>query len=263
MAPATITDLSLATSTYLGGSGTDEGNAVAIQPNGSILVGGLFSALPTPTTNRTLLGAAANAPGSLLHFNNDGTQLQAITRLGNSVDDVDVNRNNGQIAVVGEFGLAMLSADGSTVLWSKSGGGIGDSGWAVYSQGRRVSVGSDGTVAANFNGYVYLFDANGNSLGPRLRFQAGTGSLVTGGLFNNRVEDLVVDGVNKQIMVAGWSQTSANAQTPWIYTLRYDGANYGTEVWRDYRWWASALQGTSLLADSRIKRISQGEDGAF
>jgi hypothetical protein len=271
MAPSTITDLSLATSTYLGGSGTDEGNAVAIQPDGSILVGGVFSALPTatptPPTNYTLLGAATNAPGSLLHFNTDGTELQAITRLGNSVDDVDVNRNNGQITVVGDFGLAMLSADGSTVLWSQSGGGIGDGGSAVYSKGRRVSVGSDGTVAAIFNGFAYLFDASGNSLGAPLNFR-DNGVLVGGGLYGNRAEDIVVDGTSKQVMVAGWSQTSANAQSPWIHTYDYDSASLITdwnsqEVWRNYRWWASALNNTGLLADSRIKRISQGEDGAF
>jgi hypothetical protein len=271
MAPSTITDLSLATSTYLGGSGTDEGNAVAIQPDGSILVGGVFSALPTatptPPTNYTLLGAATNASGSLLHFNTDGTDLQAITRLGNSVDDVDVNRNNGQIAVVGDFGLAMLSADGSTVLWSQSGGGIGDGGSAVYSKGRRVSVGSDGTVAAVFNGFAYLFDASGNSLGAPLNFR-DNGVLVGGGLYGNRAEDIVVDGTSKQVMVAGWSQTSANAQSPWIHTYDYDSASLITdwnsqEVWRNYRWWASALNNTGLLADSRIKRISQGEDGAF
>lgn len=260
---AVDTDLALATATYLGGGGSDEGHAVVIQSGGGVVVGGAFSGLPAAGVERSLLGATSASAGAVLHFSSDGSSLQSITRLGATVDDLDLDPRNDRLAVVGDFGLAVLSADGSSVLWSQSGGGIGDAGGAVYSRGRRVSVGSDGTVAAIFNGFVYLFDENGTSLGARLRFQAGTGSLVTGGLYNNRTEDIVVDGATQRVMTCGWSQTSVDAQTPWIYTHRYDAANYGVEVWRDYRWWASALSSSGLLADSRCKRISQGEDGLF
>jgi len=256
------TDLALATASYLGGGGSDEGNAVVIQSGGEVVVGGLFSGLPAAATDRTLLGASATAPGIVLHFNTDGSVLQSITRLGGTVDDLDLDPRNDRIAVVGDFGLAVLSADGASVIWSASGNGIGDGGAAVYSRGRRVAVGSDGTVAAIFNGYVYLFDENGTSLGARFPF-GETGVLVGGGLYGNRAEDIAVDGANRRVFTCGWSQTSANAQTPWIYAHRYDAANYGVEAWRDYRWWASALLNTSLLADSRCKRISRGEDGAL
>lgn len=253
---AADTDLELATSTYLGGTGADEGNALLAQPDGSFVIGGQFFALPPAAAQHTLLNATASSSGALLRLSGDGRTLLSITRLGTVIDDLDHNRSSGRIAAVGDFGLAMLNSSGDSVLWSKTGNGIGTAGKAEYSRGRRVAVGADGTLAALFNGQVFLFDADGNSLGATLDIPA---TYVTAGLYNERVEDLAVDSANGAVVICGWAQTSANAQTPYVISIDYR-TNYGTERWKNYQWWASALNNTTLKADSRCKRSERGRD---
>lgn len=259
----TATDTPLSASTYLGGGGDDVGAAVAIASDGTVVVGGTFTDLPAPNAESSLLGADGTSPGAVLRFSADGKTLKSVTRLGNSVDDLELDPATDRIAVVGDFGLAVLSPDADQVLWSKSGSGIGDSGGAEYSAGRRVAVGVDGTVAALFNRLVWVFDAEGvpaSGAAPNGTRIDIADTYIDAGLFNERVEDLAVDDAGGAVIVAGWGQTSAGAQTPSLVAIDVSDT-FGAELWKDYNWWASALNSTTLKADSRMVRVSRGNDG--
>jgi hypothetical protein len=271
---ATVTDLAVVTAGYLGGEGDDRGNGVVIQSDKTIVIGGGFSALPQADAAHALLNAGPAAEGALVRLSPDGQQIRSITRLGAVVDDLDLDPIDDAIVAVGDFGLAKLSSDGSTVLWQKPLADLtdpdadlagGDA--ALFGNGRRVATGADGTVAAQFHEWYFIFDREGTEKSRRLiaREDKNKDANPHGvGGYSHRVEDVAIDSDHRLVFLAGFSQRAPDFQSAYLVAFSYaetgeDGRD--RKVWSDYNWWNTAAQDTGLTADTRGVRVSMGRDG--
>lgn len=265
---AAETDLPVLATSYLGGAENDQGNAIAVQADGTVVIAGRFSALPAAGTTRVLLGAAADAQGAILRFIDNGTTLASITRLGDSVDDMVLAPADDGIIAIGPFGLVKLSADGSAVDWSQSGGDIARvDNSAIYSSGRRVDVAENGDIAIlgnqsdggnGFNGKIHLFDASGNPI--------ETGSFVIpvedigGGTYSETWEDIAIDSSRKLVFVTGKAQRCSAYQSSFLLAHSYASADFGRERWQSFTLWCSGADAENLGADARGKRVVYQDD---
>ena len=264
----TVYDLQTEGASYLGGAGNDEGNAVEIQSDNTIVIAGKIED-ESKNYNVTPTELDGGGKGVIIRLNATGTEIKSITRIGGNIDDMDINYTNDKIAVVGQWGIALLSADGSQLLWKKSGGDIGKIASAPsYSSGRRIAIGTDGTVAAMFNksgnsdneATVYLYDEDGNEIGSNPH-------IVYYGSYNSRHEDITVDSENKMIIQTGFRQASPSLVTPWVMGYSYndtDMSENGDKIAQKYiswSFWGSAADETGLQADSKGMRVAMGRDG--
>ena len=147
-----IIDPVLSYSTYLGGSGIDEGNSIAVDATGAVYVTGTTASTDFPTVNA--VQPARNESGSedifVAKLTPDGTALVYATYLGGSDDDVaaDIAVDSAGAAYVSALTfsadfptvnafqpankggadavVAKLSADGSRLIYSTYLGGSGD-----------------------------------------------------------------------------------------------------------------------------------------
>ncbi len=243
----TATNLVVCSASYLGGTSGDTAAAVEISPNLSVVVAGTLIGNNLNLTPRFLqvTGSPAQGNGTILRLNSTGTAALSITRLGNVIDDMDINRSNGNIVVAGDFGIAMLSPTADRVLWSKN---LGAGGGANASSGRRVAVGSGGQVAAMFNKQVYVFDADGTQLG---QFPVG----------GTRVEDVAIDSASSSVIATGYSQRDGGGCTVLQIAFIRSFSYTGTLKWKNYDWsHAQAYGANSSCADSRGIRLAMGRD---
>ncbi len=220
------TNLNVATATHLGGAEADRGTAVDIGPDGTIVIAGVLPDY-APTVDVTIL--LNGTSGAVMRFDRTGQSLIAFTRIGASVNDLEISPD-GMIIVCGDFGLAALDATASDVLWS-----------AAPGVGKRCAVGEDGTAAVLVGGTAYAYDAEGAPLG----------NWAVAGSAQN---DIAVDGRNKLVIATGFTQVASKLQHPFIR-----GYNYSGELrWRSYDFPA---QVGNLTADTRGERIALGRDG--
>ncbi|QTA80512.1 pectin lyase fold-containing [Desulfonema limicola] len=269
----TRTNLIVSTSGYLGGKGQDQGNAAGIQSNKIIVIGGLFSSLPVPEKENILLNADSSSTGALICLTEIGRTVYSVTRLGNIIDDLDINPVNDQIAAAGDFGLVLLDPDADQVIWHKplsyfnyTDTGLADGDASYFGNGRRVAIAQDGTVAAQFNEYYFVFDNQGSEITRRLITREDSDKTANPygiGGYNHRVEDISIDSTSRLVFVTGFSQRSPDFQSAYIagfsYELKGDDGK-DKNIWTDYNWWYSASQNTGLGADTKGIRIVMGRD---
>lgn len=165
-------------STFLGGSGNDNANAVQVAPDGSLFVGGSTNSSDFPITAspyQKTLGGGSDA--FLARISNDGSQLIYSTYLGGSADEA--------------IQSMILNADGS--LWlsgDASGPGLPVSSNAA----QKTAPGADNLFVAKA-----LFDQAGTLTIPNLSFLGGSG--------NNGQEggqtDLTVDSTGNLYIAGG------------------------------------------------------------
>jgi len=255
-------DLITCTTSYLGGDGIDAGTSIKILGNGDVVIAGTFNAIPSATNSYNYLAATNTSKGMVLVFNPTGTTLKSAIRLGDSVDDIDVNRTTNEIYVYGNFGLVKLNASGSSLLWSKTTAPIGTVVSAgIYSSGKRVAVANNGDVvilgnsgtAAACNGFAYFFDAAGNPISTGNFTMPRTD--IGGGTYNEKWEDIAIDSSSKQIFVTGMAQRCSAYQSSFLLSYSYNSANFGTKLWQSFTLWCSGATTYSLTADARGKRV--------
>ena len=243
-------NLAVCSASFLGGSSDDDGSAVEIAPDKTVvfagtIIGNNFGKIPLnlKAGNSTAYGGN----GTIIRTDSSGKTILSVTRLGSAINDMDINRSNGRIAVVGSFGLAVLSSQGNQVAWSRNTNN-GAGGGATISAGRRVAVGKNGEVAALFNKQVTVYDGNGNQLGQ----------FTPSGTY---VEDVAVDSTTGSVIVTGFSQKDGGGcsqlQVAFIRGYSYNG----TLKWKDYDWSHSqAYSANSSCADTRGYRVAIGRD---
>ncbi len=225
-------DFNVCTATYLGGPGADSPGGVDIGPDNIVVVGGGFPGHDFGVTPTEI----AAGDGGVLRLSPDGTQLLSLTRLATPVRDLDIGAD-GNIAVVGDFGVALLTSDAGAALWT-----------AAVPSARRVAVGSDGTVAVLHDKEVQVFDAAGAPLG-------------TFAVSGTSINDVAVHGPSQSVFATGYRQSDQGAcqqyKSTFIRSYGYDGA----AKWTNYDWNGEQVDDTEDCADSQGKGLEIGRDG--
>ncbi|MGL5192767.1 MAG: SBBP repeat-containing protein [Chroococcales cyanobacterium] len=241
--PAQAADnLNVSTASYLGGDADDFGTAVAISPDQTILFTGQ---IPDHNFGLTPVNLLGGGNGVILQTDRTGRKLLSLTRMGSIIDDIEVNSSTGKIAVVGDFGLALLG-DAQTLIWHQE---LGSGGSATMSNGRRVAMGTDGKIAALFNRKITIFDETGTAISE----------FTIPGKF---VEDVAIHSPSQSIIITGYSQKDRGGcrqlQVAFIRSYDYQG----NLNWTNYDWThAEAHGGNSSCADTRGDRLTLGLDG--
>lgn len=262
------------TATYLGGPAQEEEwTAVDVAPDGTVVVAGsLPESEPGGVRPIDLLGGGY---GIVVRMNGKGTEVLSTTRIGDYIDDLEVS-DGGRIAVVGSFGVAVLSPDGSSVAW-RDGEVIRGTKAAQFRNQTlpfkrarytrrvaRVAVGSDGTVASIQNdekvhgtapkmGHLYIWDRKGKRLCDVALRQY------------KYPKDVCVSATQKLVIVGGMSTYSADSRhmknhpihMPFLVAYDYQG-NKRSE---SYNFSAAASYAQNTFADSRVQRVTVGRDG--
>jgi hypothetical protein len=229
-------DLSVCTATYLGGPGVDFASAVDIAPDGSVLVGGAFDSYDLGQKPINLMGGGA---GAVLRLDGSGRTITSLSRIGGGVSDLEVDRQSGKIAVSGDFGVALLDAAATKVLWNVSLGG----------SATKVAVGSDGTVAALAGKTITVLDASGATVGT-IDVQSATS-----------VNDIAVDGASKSVLTTGYRQDDGGACSQYKSTFVRGYAYTGAMKWKDYDWTHNDVGASGDCADSQGLSLAMGRDG--
>ncbi|WP_261265698.1 Calx-beta domain-containing protein [Laspinema olomoucense] len=217
-----LNNLELTQATYLGGAGNDEANAVQISPiDRAITVAGNLS------------GTA-----QLLRFSERGDTLLSQIDLGGTVEDLDIDRDSGEIVTVGDFGIKVFDSTGTNILWSQAG------------TVDRVAVANNGAIATlNIaTDTLTLWSSTGTSLAS---------TTLTG--TDIRPADLAINPLNNQVYVTGFNQVSTNLQTPFI--RGFDTAL--NLLWNTWDYSATEVTSQNLGADTRGERLTVGNDGTL
>lgn len=229
-------DLKVCSAGYSSSSGDEDGGGIAIGPSGVVVHAGALgtAALAFPPAN-----LLEGGPAGIALYSPTGRELLGATALGSKVTDVAID-GAGRIAVVGDFGVALVTADGRELLWTKSLRG---------GTGTRVVVGRSGTIAAAAGGEVDLFDATGASLG----------SIDID--HNREAPSIALDEANELVFATGFNQRDGGGctelQVPFLRAYDFTGGL----VWTNYDWSHAEAAAASECADSRGYHVSMGEDG--
>jgi hypothetical protein len=253
--------------TYLGGVGHDQSRGVGLTTNDAVIVGGNFANLQTIGGKQTtLLGAPATAIGKLLKLKPDGKSLEAVTTLGDRIDDLELRRDPGgnfyrdRIVVGGSFGVAVIQASDMKLVWSAA-WPAAQGGSASNSQTTRVSMDAQGQVVAIRGKNVVLF----NHLG---QFKAARA------IDRDAVTDVVMDPLStrRQLYVVGFAnRRNVNdgnnpVQVPFMYALNSFDLGFAWRLW-DYdpntltSLATATTPKTNNMADGRLYRVAVGGDG--
>ncbi|KEI65787.1 putative Na-Ca exchanger/integrin-beta4 [Planktothrix agardhii NIVA-CYA 126/8] len=215
-------NLLLNSATYLGTTGNDSGASVEISPvDNNIIIAGNF-----------------NGVGAIQRLQNGNTASLSNTPLGGIVNDLDVDRDSGEIVAVGDFGIKVYNPTANTVLWSQPG------------TFNRVAIANDGTVATlnNSTDTIILWNGTGTQL---------TSTTLTG--TNVNPADITIDPTTKQVFVTGYNQVTSLLQTPFL--RGFDSAL--NSLWKTWDFSATEVTGQNLRADTRGERITIGKDGGL
>ena len=242
------------TSSYLGGSGSDDVASAAILSDGTIILGASISNANPGGIQRTLNGASSTSGGALVLLSPDGHTVLSVTRIGSGVRNVAIDaQDNIYVAAVSD-GLLKLDRTASTLLWRRNTGtrcirvdvaANGDVAglWDIYADDS-----TNGQPAKNAGGLVSVHDGSGNALGS-FSVQRGDGS----------AWDVAIDGSARRVFVCGYKNTSSGGglSVPFIHATDYDG----TAQWTGYDFAYADVFAAGLTADSFGVRIAMGRDG--
>lgn len=214
---------------YLGIGKDDAANAVEIGAGCTVVVGGRF--------NGALLAKAVTLPGggagAVLRFDSTGRKLVSASRVAGTVDDLEVRRTTGDIAVATDKGVRVLDGRAAAVRWKADG------------VARRVAIGDAGTVAALSGTTVRIYNAAGKVTG-------------TVKLAGKTVNDVAVDDRTGHIFVTGFTQYGGPCKQVQIPFVRAYGRT-GVQKWKLYDFGPKDIG--DLCADSRGDRVAMGRDG--
>ena len=228
-APRSPSRLAPTAGSYLGRAG-GAATAVDATPTCQIVVGGRFTAV----TGEKATSIGRGGAGAVLLLDGTGRRLLRTVRLAGSVEDLEVRRTGGEIAVATDRGVLLLDATAGRARWQRAGAA------------GRVAVGSAGTVAALRGSTVTVYDLGGATL-TRIALGGRT------------VSDVAVDDRSGLVFVSGFRQASGGACVPVqiAYVHAYD--RRGKLRWRAYDHPVERLG--DLCADSRADRVAMGRDG--
>lgn len=223
-------DLQVCTATYLGGPGGDAPGGVDVAPDGAVLVGGGFP-------GHAFGDRGTEGDGVVLRLAADGRAVLASQRFAGAVRGLEVAWPGGQVAIATNDSVALLPAELGAPLWT-----------AAVSGSKRVSVGSDGTVAALHDKQIVVFDPQGAQLGD---------FSVSG----TTIDDLAVHAESGSVLATGYRQSDEGACQQYKSTFVRSYAYDGTLKWTNYDWDGTEVDDTEDCADSEGKGLAIGRDG--
>ncbi len=228
-------NLEVCTQTYVSGPGDDGPGSVELAPDGSVVYGGTIAENDFGLEPVALPGGS----GAVLRLSADGRTALSLTRVGQDVAEIAISPEDGHIAAVGSFGLTVLDALGSTIVFEKS---VGES--------QHVASGEDGSIAVLSDKHVSVFDKGGSSLGE---FDVDA----------SQVTDLAIDSQRGRVLVTGFKQDDGapctQLQIPYIRAYSYSGVI----EWKNYDWNRTEVGAVDECADSRGSAIRFGRDGGL
>ncbi len=225
-------DTTLAYGTYLGASGSDnEAIAIAINPQRELVV-----------------AINMGTDGWIHRYTRDGQTLISSTDVGGRIDDMDINRNNGDIAVVGDFGLKVFDSTASAAYADRS--------HTLGTGTKRVGISTKGVVVTSAGDTVSLWSQAGT-----LMSSATTEDM--SGKTDRHVHDVAISAEHGNVYVGGYRQASSTYQSPFLYAFEDD---LSTISWKAYDYWQSLVDAAkpyTLGADSRLYSIAIGRDNGL
>lgn len=227
--PAAPRDLDAITATYLGGPGDDRPTAVEIAPGGTIVYAGALDGTDLGVAPARL-GAG---PAAIVRLGGAGREVLSVTRVGDAIADMKVDRS-GRIYVVGRpFGLLALDERAADVRWRRD----------VAAD--RVAVGADGTVAVldAAAARVELFTSDG----------APAGAIALDGA-RESYRDVAVHGGTRTVVVTG--AVPGHPEEPVVRAFGYDGQ----PRWQDYGWTGAEAMRAGVTASATGIRLTVGRD---
>lgn len=233
-AAAPAPNLDALTATFLGnGGGVDRPGAIDFgRDRGVVAAGQVSGSVAGPSVD---LGGTS---GAVIRLDAAGRTVRSVTRIGTVVDDMEVIRRTGGIAVTGDFGVAVLDASASRVDWQHT--------TCARGRGRRIAAGENGAVAVLCSGTVTVFDQGGGRVAtfkPDHRVVEDVAVVDTSGLVVVTGHDVTLDRERRELRVA--------------YLDAYDVR--GRRVWRAYGWSGEQIPG--FTAGTRGIRVARGHDG--
>ena len=245
--PGRVKNLHLNTGTYLGGAGANEIAETTFTPAGNLLVAGSFNSnLDAPTT--TLLNANPDARGKVYELKADGSAVTQSIVLGSAIYDLDVN-TTGEIAVYGDFGIAVLNADYS-LKWSATERAASRPRLAIADDGKVVAVVAS---ASNGAGLVKLYSESGSILHTNA---ANDNNGVT-------INDVEISSAtaHNQYYVAGYTQASSVLQVAFLRA--YELTTEGKEKWKTWGFGAGEVNTNENGADTRVYHVKATNDQLY
>lgn len=266
-----ITDSSLLTSSYLGGTGTDSITGAVINSQGQVILVGTTTgplALPgsrgtttygTTTTGQGgfialfdvsasrphLLYSASFAPGTATvtgitldasdNIYISGTGFAGFAQLiaNSGTYDTELSGANAQF-------MAKLAPDAQTLIWG-----------SFHPGGTRISLLSGNRpVAGGKRRGVAVLSADGRELVYRVTTDSTDQ--------HSQVSDMVADPVRERIYLIGYAQVAANLQTPFLEAYALGNPQ---RLWRAYRDAASAITGVGLGANTEGVALGLDNNG--
>lgn len=232
----------------------DEVIGTEILSDKTILVAGKFSNLPAAANTYNPLGISTPTHQILL-FSPDGQTLTTIVEM-DEMFDLDIDAATDAIVIHREDFVTKLSNDGQNEFWSS--GVPTATGNAIYSRGKRLDVGNDGSIAIlgnentggnEFDGLIRILDVSGATVTNFSIPNADIG----GGTYNETWEDIAYDSDNGLVFVTGKAQRCNDYQSAFLMAY-----NIGmiTQVWKNFTLWCSAASNLNLGADCRGKRVT-------
>ncbi|MEB3282289.1 MAG: Calx-beta domain-containing protein [Lyngbya sp.] len=215
-------NLQVSSASYLGTANDDVAKAVEISPTDqAIIVAGNF-----------------NGAGEIRRLTDANTAPLSTTVLGGQVNDMDVDRDSGEIVAVGSFGIEVYNPNAENVLWSQTG---------TFD---RVAIANDGTIATltNSNNTVTLWSPTGSQLATTTLTGIGVNPA-----------DIAINPTTNQVYVTGYNQVDSNLQTPFI---RAFDTNLNP-IWNTWDYSAAQVTGQNLGADTRGIQITFGQNGGL
>ncbi|AFY65719.1 WD40 repeat domain-containing protein [Geitlerinema sp. PCC 7407] len=214
-----LTNLEVTTATYLGTAGTDSASAVEISPNREIIVAGNF-----------------NGVAQLQRLSLSGQQVLATVPLGGTMNDMDLNRSNGQIVAAGSLGVKIYDDRANTLVRSLAIGAVD-----------RVAVANNGNFATLSDRTITLWSAAGQAIAQT--------TLAS----RTDIADIAISLNGTQVYATGYTQKSADLQVPFV--TAFDASL--KPLWNQWDYGATTALNGGKAADSRGVRISIGQDGGL
>jgi Beta-propeller repeat len=244
-AAASWANLNTITNTFLGGIDKDSVGGVEIAPDKTIVVAGTY---PSENFGKTPVILNSGTSGTVLRTSSDGKTILSVSKIGDYISDLDVDRNTGNIGVTTTGSISLLDATASKVLWSK------DQPITTNLDENRLAIGIDSTVVSTAKNYVSVYKADGSVLGQFMVNKKEGGNFV--------VNDIAIDSNSKTVIVTGYTQKDVSGFCEGKLQVAFmRGYDYqGNLKWNDYDWTAQESQASDGCADTRGFRVAIGKD---